>query len=251
MIGNQYEYEAMAKCEQRLWWYRCLHDLTLSTIKENTPASHLRVLDAGCGTGGLLMRLKENGFADIAGFDLSPDAVAYARQNSGVNVQLLDITHLQDAYAANYFDIITSHDTVCLLQQGHDSKAIAELLSVLKPGGFLLMNFPALKAFSGTHDIAVGIQKRYSIKAVKKLMQGMGSIKHITYWPFVLSPGIFLLRTVQKVKLLLKKNNGISDVKMPPASLNHLLYTLTRLENRHLRIKPWGSSLFVVLQKPV
>ena len=252
MIGNRYEYDAMAACEQQLWWYRCLHDLTLRKIKQNSTVSQPRVLDAGCGTGGLLLRLREKGYPDIRGFDLSADAVSYAKKSSGVPVDLLDITMLGDAYAKDSFDIITSHDIVCLLQEGQDKKALAQLLSVLKPGGLLLMNFPALKAFNGTHDMAVGIQKRYSKKVVKDLVGGMATIKDITYWPFLLSPGIFLTRVAQKIKLLFKGNRTIvSDVKMPPALLNHIFYKLTSLENKNIRLKPWGSSLFLVLQKPL
>jgi SAM-dependent methyltransferase len=252
MIGNRYEYDAMAKCEQQMWWYRCLHDLTLRKIKKNSGVVNPRILDAGCGTGGLLLQLKEKGYPDVTGFDLSPDAVTYARESSGVDVQLIDINKLDSAYAKNSFDIITSHDIVCLLQEGQDKTALAQLLSVLKPGGLLLMNFPALKAFNGTHDIAVGIQRRYSAKAVEKLVGEMAEIREMTYWPFLLSPAIFFARTIQKVKFIfIKKEKMVSDVKMPPALLNHIFYKLTSLENKNIRMKPWGSSLFLVLQKPI
>jgi SAM-dependent methyltransferase len=252
MIGNRYEYDAMAKCEQQLWWYRCLHDLTLRKIKKNSTVKNPRLLDAGCGTGGLLLQLKENGYNNLTGFDLSSDAVAYAREGSGVNVQLLDINKLGSAYPKNSFDIITSHDIVCLLQEGQDKKALEQLLSVLKPGGLLLMNFPALKAFNGTHDIAVGIQRRYSRNALKKLVGEMAEIKEIIYWPFLLSPAILFARVLQKAKLVFKRDHKIvSDVKTVPSLLNHILYKLTSFENSNIRIKPWGSSLFLVLQKPV
>jgi SAM-dependent methyltransferase len=251
MIGNLYEYDAMAKCEHELWWYRCLHDLTLHTIKKNTFTSSPRILDAGCGTGGLLLQLKNNGYADVSGFDLSAYAVAHTRESSGMDVKLLDITSLDNVYPENYFDIITCHDIVCLLQEGQDKIALAKLLSVVKPGGLLLMNFPALRAFNGTHDTAVGIQRRYSKKTIKEMTAGLAEIKELRYWPFLLSPAIFLTRLMQKIKTLFKRNSRpVSDVKMPAVLLNHIFYKLTSLENKNLAIKPWGSSLFLVLQKP-
>ncbi|HTE09428.1 MAG TPA: class I SAM-dependent methyltransferase [Chitinophagaceae bacterium] len=252
MIGNRYEYDTMAKCEQELWWYRCLHDLTLLKIKTAATVAHPRVLDAGCGTGGLLLKLKENGYSNLAGFDLSPDAVTAARATSGIDVQLLDITALNGVYAPNSFDVITSHDIVCFLPEGQDKVAVDNLLSLLKPGGILLMNLPALKAFYGTHDVALGMQRRYSKKSIRVLVNGSAEILELIYWPFLLSPPIFLARTAQKIELLFKdKEKIVSDVKMPSSHLNNVFYKMTSFENRNIKIKPWGSSLFSVLQKPL
>jgi SAM-dependent methyltransferase len=250
MIGKKYEYDAMAKCEQRLWWYRSLHDLSFRTIKKNNFSNNVRILDAGCGTGGLLLYLKEKGFTDIAGFDLSPDAVAYAQEVSAVDVRLLDITHAGHIYPENYFDIVVSHDILCLLPEGEDKTALSQLLYVLKPGGLLLMNLPALGLFRGTHDIAVGIQRRYSLKALQQLVDDRAEIRATTYWPFVLSPLIFFVRSFQKIKsVFVNRENIVSDVKMPPAFLNTIFYSVTGAENRRMGKKPWGSSLFSVLQK--
>jgi len=252
MIGNRYEYEVMAKCEKELWWYRCLHELTLKKIKTYTKIANPRILDAGCGTGELLLRLKENGYSNLAGFDFSPDAVEYAREKSGVAIQLLDITSLTGRLPGEAFDIITSHDIICFLKEGEDKIAMVNLLTLLKPGGLLLMNLPALRAFYGTHDVALAMQRRYSKKSIRRLVSDMAEIKEFIYWPFFLSPPIFLARTLQKIELLFKdKTKIVSDVKMPSTLVNDLFYGMTSFENRHIKTKPWGSSLFFVLQKPL
>jgi SAM-dependent methyltransferase len=250
MIGNQYEYDTMAKCEQDLWWYRSLHDLTLSVIKANT-VSNPKVLDAGCGTGGLLLQLKKNGYTNIAGFDFSSDAVNYARRTSGVDVQLLDITKAGNTYPPDSFDIVVSNDIVCLLEEGQDKVAVDGLLRILKPGGLLIMNLAALKIFSGTHDLAVDMQRRYSKKTIRAMVNSQGQIKQLQFWPFLLSPAIFGTRVLQKIKLLFigRHRKMVSDVKMPPLFLNKIFYKVTKLENDGIRKKPWGSSLFVVVQK--
>lgn len=251
MIGNRYEYDAMAQCEQELWWYRCLHELTLRKIKDHTVVSNPRVLDAGCGTGGMLLQLKKSGYTNISGFDLSADAVSYARESSGVDVQTHDLTKLDAAYPPSSFDIVISNDTLVLLNEGEDKAVLERLLSFLKPGGLLLMNFAALNAFYGSHDVAVAIKRRYSKKTIKEMVIGTAAIKELTYWPFLLSPAIFLVRSMQRLKLFFSNNNSlVSDVKMPPAFLNRFFYQLTSFENRYIQKKPWGSSLFLVLQKP-
>jgi SAM-dependent methyltransferase len=229
-----------------------LHALTIREIKANTIVDQLCILDAGCGTGGLLWRMKESGYADLAGFDISAYAAEMAQQRNGIEVRVLDILMLDGAYPPNSFDVIISHDIVSMLKPGLDTQAVKTLVQLLKPGGVLLMNLPALKAFKGEHDIAVGTQQRYSIESVKKMLPGKAVIARIIYWPFLLSPLIFIARLLQTIKWLFKKDNSaVSDVKMPPAFINQFFYTVTMQENRLLAAKPWGSSLFVVIKKDV
>jgi len=252
MIGNRYEYDMMAKCERQLWWYRCLHELTLNHIKANTSNNNPRILDAGCGTGGLLLYLQQQGFSNLTGFDLSADAVEYATAATGIDIKQHDIRKLNELYAPESFDIIVSHDIVCLLQEGDDALAVKQLLSVLKPGGKLIMNFPAFKAFNGSHDIAVGIQRRYTKKSLRGLMKDAAVIRQTIYWPFFLSPPIFMIRNLQRIFTAFKKHEAVlSDVKMPGKAVNSVLHTVTTLENRILSVKPWGSSLFVVLGRKI
>lgn len=250
MIGKPYEYEAMAKCERKLWWYKCLHDLTLNKI-ETVAHKNAMILDAGCGTGGMLSRLQERGFTNLTGFDLSTDAIKYAAATRSLNVQLLDILECDTAYLPNTFDVVISHDILCLLNDGEDKAAFDKLVSLLKPGGFLMMNLPAGKYFKGTHDSAVGIKKRFSKQRVRELTRDTPvKIREIEYWPFALSPLIFSLRTFQRSQLLFSKADQYkSDVSLPHPLLNELFYRVTSFENKTMNLKPWGSSVFVTLVK--
>lgn len=251
MIGKRHEYAVMAKYEEKLWWYRCLHDLTLQKIRELSFPADARILDAGCGTGGMMMHLRQNGYFNISGFDFSPDAIEFSGKHAGLNVQLLDILHSDKAYEPNSFDVIISNDILCLLQNNDDKAAFNKLVSILRPGGVLLMNLPAGKFFAGTHDIAVGITKRYSQKQLITLAGNAVKIRQMLYWPFLLSPLIMLMRIFQKIRWTLNKDMLVlSDVKMPASFLNRLFYRLTSWENSFTKTKPWGSSVFIVMQKP-
>jgi SAM-dependent methyltransferase len=248
MIGKQYEYDAMAKCEKELWWYRCLHDLTLRTI-ERVVGKDATILDAGCGTGGMLIHLQSNGFTNLSGFDLSPRAIEHCLQKGCLNVRLLNILESDTVYSPGSFDVIISHDILCLLGEGDDKVAFSKLVSLLKPGGTLMMNLPAGKFFKGTHDIAVGIRKRYSKKAVRELTSNANVEIKEHYWPVILSPLIFSVRLFQRAKLLAgTKKDYRSDVRLPQPILNNLFYKLTSAEKR-IRFTPWGSSIFVTIRK--
>jgi SAM-dependent methyltransferase len=250
MIGKRHEYEAMANCEKNLWWYKNLHDLTIQQLRKYSPLDNPKILDAGCGTGGMLSALKNSGYHDLHGFDFSVDALEYCRQTLDVSVKHANILEADKYYPLHSFDVIISHDVICLLQQGQDREALQSLLKLLKPGGIILMNLPALDAFKGTHDIAVNITKRYNKRLVRELTAGTASILSTVYWPFLLSPVIYLVRAVQRLTLKAgKKEEAIaSDVKMPPAAVNNIFYKMIRIENSILPDKPWGSSIFAILK---
>ncbi len=56
-----------------------------SWIAERIPAS-ARLMDAGCATGELLVALREHGFSDLTGLDLSEASARYAREHHGLHV---------------------------------------------------------------------------------------------------------------------------------------------------------------------
>ena len=75
MLGNKDEYDRMAEAEGKHWWYRSLHERVLRTIQKQFASRDIDILDAGCGTGGLLSYLRDNGFTNLQGFDISEFAV--------------------------------------------------------------------------------------------------------------------------------------------------------------------------------
>ncbi len=251
MIGKQYEYDAMSKCDKELWWYRNLHDLTVKKIHQYSYPLNAHILDAGCGTGGMLVTLNQNGYSNVQGFDVSLDAITHTKKRNGsLNIKLLDILQVDKAYLKNSFDVIICHDILCMLKEPDDKIAFNKLVSLLKPDGLLLMNLPAGKYFRGTHDIAVGITKRYTKAHVKKLAANSIEIKESIYWPFLLSPVIFSVRSLQRIRTpFVRKRPVLSDVKLPPVLINKALHRLTNWENRNISLKPWGSSIFIVAKK--
>ena len=250
MIGNRYEYDAMARCERNLWWYKCLHELTVQKLLKYSTVREPLILDAGCGTGGLIQHLKKKGFTKIRGFDLSADAIEHASKTS-TDVQLLDILQTDTAFSKNSFDVIICTDIFTVLPQGKDKEAIKKLVSVLKPGGILLINLAALSVFAGIHDIAVKMTKRYNKACIHELVHNLASVKELTYWPFLLSPVILGVRSFQRLKLFLNKRTEIkSDVRPVAPYLNTLFYSITKFENNIQLPKPLGSSIFMVLEKP-
>jgi len=94
-----------------------------------------RVLDVGCGAGTDLVRFAKGG-ALVSGVDISPSAVALARQNFSqqdleADLREADGEHLP--YADGTFDLVFAHGVV---QYTPDSRALVEeCRRVLKQGG--------------------------------------------------------------------------------------------------------------------
>jgi 2-polyprenyl-3-methyl-5-hydroxy-6-metoxy-1,4-benzoquinol methylase len=127
MIGKQHEYDVMAKCEKELWWYQSLHKLTIKKILQYSRIQNPSILDAGCGTGGMLVRFQESGYTKLTGFDLSSDAVHYTQAKTGIPIQQLNLNDVGQCYNINSFDVITSLDTLTLLEEGADEQVVSQL----------------------------------------------------------------------------------------------------------------------------
>jgi ubiquinone/menaquinone biosynthesis C-methylase UbiE len=93
------------------------------------------VLEVGCGTGLVLMRIRE--FARSArGVDLSPGMLAKA-QARGLSVQLGSATELP--FEANQFDVTCSFKVLAHVPE--IEKALSEMARVTRPGGVVLAEF--------------------------------------------------------------------------------------------------------------
>ena len=49
------EYQLMDALEQEFWWYRGLHAVIVERLLQLNLPAQAKVLDAGCGTGGMLV----------------------------------------------------------------------------------------------------------------------------------------------------------------------------------------------------
>ncbi len=250
MLERSHEYERMARVEQEHWWYVALHHLVLRALRRRFAHVDPAIIDAGCGTGGLMLFLRDRGYSDLQGFDLSEDAVRYcrARRLNAVQDNLLNIA---SRYPAGSADAIVSNDTIYFLDQAERRRFVRECHRVLRVDGILIFNVPTLAAFAGIHDLSVGIKQRLSKACVRDLLPpDRFDLLIELYWPFLLSPLVFLVRLAQRARM--RRAHAIevrSDIDLPNRVVNTMLGGLTRLENGWLPVKPWGSSLFVVAQR--
>lgn len=239
------EYERMAAVEDTMWWYRALHESLIERLGRLDLKPDSRVLDAGCGTGGLLRRLCQAApTLECVGLEYDPVAVALAGGKASAPVLQGSVNDLP--FDADHFDAILSVDVLCHVNV-NEAAALAEFLRCLKPGGSLLLNLPAYEWLKSSHDEHVHNVRRYTAGRARRLAERAGfRIAGLGYWNSLLFPLMLLHRFAGR-------RRAESDVQTFPPWQDRLLYSVTFAERRlarwGLRL-PFGSSVWLLAVKP-
>lgn len=253
MIDNESEYRRMFEVEQKLWWYVTLHRKILGRIESRFGGFQpdLRILDAACGTGGLLSVFKEKGYRRCSGFDYSSHAVAFSKKR-GLDAEHGDLRKAEAFRPGESYDVICCQDALYFLSDAEIAAALDVFRRRLRKGGIVLINIHAFQAFAGTHDMAVGSTRRFTLGDFRKYAaESRLKIVYHTYWPFFLSLPILLVRTWQRFRIKKGDYSTVSpdsDVSYPGDFVNNILKGLMRLEESLIPSAPFGSSLFMVLR---
>ena len=230
-----------------MWWFAALHANLLLLCRRAIPtAAGPPLLDAGCGTGGLLARLVA-ALPDRAmiGLDADRDACARAAAKSGRPVCAGSVNALPFPDAA--FGAIVSADVLC--HRGVDERAaLAQFHRCLSDRGVLILNLPAYRWLMSGHDEAVSNARRYTRRGLVRLLQDAGfRVLFVSYWNAALFPLMVLSR-----KLAPAGTEANSDVRLYPAPFDALCRAATALERALLRRGlrfPFGGSLVAVAAK--
>ena len=107
----------------------------LSLIERLKPRGS--VLDVGCGTGNLLLQLREKGY-DCTGVELNRGCVTYGREEKGLDIRQGTVERLD--FGGERFDVITILST--LEHVGHPMQTLLRAQSLLKEDGLLLVTVP-------------------------------------------------------------------------------------------------------------
>src|SRR5262249_43598935 len=84
---DTYLYHQFAEIERDHWWFRARREITAAVLQQRlATCPGRRILDVGCGTGGMLEMLTR--FGSVCGLDMSPEAIAYCRSRLGEEVEL-------------------------------------------------------------------------------------------------------------------------------------------------------------------
>jgi len=194
--------------------------LILSAIKKYIKNNN--ILDAGCGTGSLSIRLAEKGFHTVS-IDTSFESIAYLKYKrkemkleKKINCQVGSILSLP--FKKNTFNGIVCGEV--LEHITNDKRVIKEFFRVLKKGGVCVVSVPAHPRMWDMSDEISSHKRRYAKEELKERFEDAGfQIKEVFYWGFPLNN---LWHRYIFVPFLLKKmeqGNNITANTSPSARL--------------------------------
>lgn len=132
-------------------------------IQRYFPANRsVRILDLGCGYGALLIALKEAGYTNCCGIDVSLEQIEAARSLDNLDVACEDLFAYLRAQPDAAFDLITVLDVLEHFTREELLPLIDEIARVLLPGGRLIVHVPNGEAITPgvirygdlTHELA-------------------------------------------------------------------------------------------------
>ena len=127
------------------------------------------VLDIGCAFGGLLNILREMGFKNVAGLEISTQNVSYAREELGLDVYQGGLG--MNCILNNKYDVVILSGVLEHLFNIHD--CIKEIKEYLKSDGKLFIIVPDLDDFANHDDLyqefSVEHINYFSITSLKQL----------------------------------------------------------------------------------
>lgn len=231
-----------------MWWFAAAHANLLDLYQQTRrrPGEPAAVLDAGCGTGGLLAKLAGR-FPDraVIGLEVDREASARAHAKSARPVCVGSVNALPFRDAA--FAAIFSADVLCH-RNVDERAALAQFHRCLAADGVLVLNLPAYRWLLSRHDAAVDNVRRYTRRSAAALLRRAGfRTVYASYWNTVLFPLMVITR-----KLLPAPGGATSDVRLYPPAVEAICRVATGVERALLRRGfrlPFGGSIVAIAAK--
>lgn len=241
------EYLKLAEVEDRMWYFRSLHAHVRREVNAAGLPEHAELLDAGCGTGGLVLHLRSARPAwRFTGIDFMPLACELARQRGGADVDIREASITSLPFPDASFDAVVSADVVCQVTDA--ARAIGEFFRVLRPGGLVVINVPAYRWMWSYHDDSCQTKHRYTRRELAELLRTAGFRgERLTHWNALPFPLVWARRK------LFRRAGDTSDVKLYPPLLETVFNGVMAIEHAWIRAGAswaWGTSVFAVARKP-
>jgi len=233
----------MQAMEESHFWFTGKR-LLLHALLDRAGGARGRILDVGCGTGGILLSLAHD--AAVVSVDYEELALRFC-QEKGLRA-VVQGSALALPFAAGSFDGCVMFD---VLEHVDDERALlAELRRVLRPGGRAVISVPAFQMLWSRHDETFQHRRRYRRGQLLARVRESGlAPEWCSYTNFFIFPPALLWR-------ILRRWTGIApalrtDFVVPPAPINRALVALYGCEARllrHVRL-PFGVSVACVARR--
>jgi len=199
------------------------------------------VLDAGCGTGGLLAALAVSApLLRPVGLEFS---LAAHRAAAKLKTPVVRGSVNAMPFADASFDAAIAADVLCHVAVD-PAAALLELRRVLRPGGRLVVNMPAYGWLMSAHDRRVHNARRQNAAELRADLVAAGFVRiDVGYWN-----GLLLPLMIAERKLFARGADAASDVAVVSPWLDAILHGITAFERRLPFPLPAGGSVLAIAE---
>lgn len=220
------------------FWIKRRYGVLLKLMKDLIGNAG-RYADVGCGHGLLQGALARDYGCMVDGCDLNMEALSQNR--SGQRRFHYNILEGRSEFSEKYEGVFALD---VIEHIADDATFVGALLAMVKPGGFVCINVPALMAFYSDYDRRAGHHRRYSMADIQRISTKVGaSIQAWSYWGMPLIPLAVARKQVLK---LVPEERVIKTGFEPPGKLGNLFLRIVS----SLELVPnhaVGTSLMAVL----
>jgi SAM-dependent methyltransferase len=125
--------------EEHHWWHVGMRKISAAVLGERLRWRHQSLLDAGCGTGGFLGWASRTGaFDHLAGVDISPQAIDFARDSvPGSDLRVAPLHALP--FGDGEFDLVSLNDVLQHVDERQVETGLREMHRVVRREGAVLV----------------------------------------------------------------------------------------------------------------
>jgi len=243
-------YAALAREEDQHWWFegrrRIVRDLLDAHLRKRDQR---RILDVGCGTGGMFPMLSQLGHTE--GADGSNEAIAYASERFP-DFKIHEV-RLPEQLPGNDWDVITAFDVIEHLDD--PVACLSTMRDHLASDGQVVVTVPAYDLLWSHHDEVHHHKRRYRRSMLGEQLTAAGlRPTYMTHFNTWLLPAIGAVRIASRV-LPFGNGNGAAktagNLKQTPGTVNKFLTWLFASERSALKRAPLpaGVSIFAVADR--
>lgn len=236
-------YDEHAALERDQWWFVSRRAIIAEVLRSHLGVQpDRRILDVGCGSGGMLPMLTEFGTVD----GIEPDAASVEHGQAtfpGVTIRQGQVP--DDLPADHSYDLVTAFDVIEHIAD--DLGAVAAMRAALRPDGTVVVTVPALPWLWSEHDELNGHHRRYTADTLRDVLTRGGlEVRHLSHYNTALLPAVAAARLVQRVRP--GTHDASSDLTMPRPAVNGILRRIMSSEARRVATQglPIGVSLIAV-----
>ncbi|MGH6946755.1 MAG: class I SAM-dependent methyltransferase [Kiloniellales bacterium] len=242
---DRHVYARMAAVEGRHWWFVARRRILADALRHLVALPEgIRILEAGCGTGGNLGMLAE--FGEVHAFEPNDEAREYARRTGGYDIRPGMLPD-QIPFDCCSYELVAALDI--LEHVDDDVESLRQLLRQLRPGGWAVVTVPAFTFLWSRHDELHHHKRRYRKSELRAKLRDAGFAGiQVNYFNTILFPLVVAMRSFKK---LLRADND--DSALPTSALLNKVLCIVLASERFLVRRlplPFGVSLLAVARRP-